>query len=175
MNNTPCDRLPQAFAGPPLPSRRGGPHHRPGGRRRLGSHPVASLLRKPPPVEYSLAGGSRDPEESERKKGRTHPLLVPLVGYQSSVLRSGRSVPGPIRPGFLPPVAPVSNTSFSPTPQRMTAFLASLVGQKSAAPVIPTGDRLDSSGPRRIASRQVNRSPFLWSLLLKPYSYQYVQ
>lgn len=42
----------------------------------------------------------------------------------------------------------------------MTALLASLVGQKSAAPVIPTGDRLDSSGPRKIASRQVNRSPF---------------
>jgi len=30
-----------------------------------------------PPVEYSLAGGSRDPEGLERKRGRTHPLLVP--------------------------------------------------------------------------------------------------
>jgi len=35
------------------------------------------LLQRPPPVEYSLAGGSRDPEGLKRKKGRTHPLLVP--------------------------------------------------------------------------------------------------
>ena len=117
------------------------------------------------------------PATPKNHRGRRVGLIPSsfLVRDQSSVLRSGRSVTGPFRPGFFSPVAPVSSTILSTTPQRMTALLASLGRQKSIVPVIPTGDRLDSSGPRKIASRQVNRSPFHYLPYCAPLFFQISQ